>query len=145
MEVCSSPFHNDFVAKLLPAVKAENIFLSIAVQPEFLDPVLTSEPAPATRTIKKYITVRSQPLIHNFKWNDKRRRVADWPINLNNFGHGMNTLLRYFMQFSYLIIAQNPTYKVEVNVDYLSAPETLLREGSCSPQTDIWMLGYTVR
>ena len=79
-----------FNAKLLPAVKAENIFLSTAVQPELLDPVLTSESPPTTRTIGKYVTVQSQPLIHNFKWNDKRQRVADWPIDLNNFGYGMN-------------------------------------------------------
>ncbi|KAF8902233.1 kinase-like domain-containing protein [Gymnopilus junonius] len=98
------------------AIKGDNIF--------FLTPVqfLHSEPTPTTVKVKKYTTVRSQPLNHRFKWNDKSKIVADWPIGFDNFGHG-----------------GLPTGK---KYDYLSAPETLLQRASCSPQTDIWMLGY---
>ncbi|CAA7267219.1 unnamed protein product [Cyclocybe aegerita] len=106
------------------AVKADNILFSTATQPEFLKPILDSEPAPTTSRIKKHVAVRSQPLIHDFKWNDKPKRVVDWPLILNNFGH-----------------AQSSTYKPEKNGDYSFAPETLLQQASCSPQTDIWMLG----
>ena len=46
--------------------------------------------------------------------------------------------------FLWFKIAQHRSFKPELGVDYLSAPETLLQEASCSPQTDIWMLGCLV-
>jgi hypothetical protein len=73
---------------LCSAIKAENILFSTATQTEFLKPVLDAEPAPTTLKIKKYTVVRSQPLVHSFKWNDKRSTVADWSFYLSNFGHG---------------------------------------------------------
>jgi serine/threonine protein kinase len=104
-------------------IKAENLFFSTATQINRLKPVLDSKP-PSVRKIKKFTTVISQPLQHTFKWDDKNKVVADWPIHLDGFGH-----------------AQHRSFKPEPGVDYLSAPETLLQEASCSPQTDIWMLG----
>ncbi|KAH6879387.1 hypothetical protein BKA70DRAFT_1447972 [Coprinopsis sp. MPI-PUGE-AT-0042] len=38
--------------------------------------------------------------------------------------------------------SQRNGYKPEEMYDYYSAPETLLSNPSCSPATDIWMLGY---
>jgi hypothetical protein len=38
--------------------------------------------------------------------------------------------------------AQQSNYEPEKKGDYSFAPETLLQSASCSPQTDIWMLGY---
>ncbi|KAF8813380.1 kinase-like protein [Phlegmacium glaucopus] len=105
-------------------IKAENIFFSTATQIKHLKPVLDSEPPPTTLKVKKYTTTLSQPLKHSFKWNDKKKVVVDWLIHLDNLGH-----------------AQRWNYKPEKNADYLSAPETLLQGASCSPQTDIWMLG----
>jgi hypothetical protein len=67
-------------------IKAENIFFSTQI--EHLKPVLDSEPAPTTQKVKKYTTVLSQPLRHSFKWNDKKKVVVDWPIYLDNLGHG---------------------------------------------------------
>ncbi|KAF8972219.1 kinase-like domain-containing protein [Flammula alnicola] len=107
------------------AIKAENIFFEMGVHVDFLKPILDSEPAPTTTNIKKYVAVQSQPLMHGFRWKDKKKKVVDWPLVLGNFAH-----------------AQRSTYKPEKHYDYLSAPETLLGQPSCSPQTDIWMLGY---
>ncbi|KAF8812799.1 kinase-like protein [Phlegmacium glaucopus] len=105
-------------------IKAENVYFTTGVQIEYLKPVLDSEPAPTTLKINNYTTILSQPLPHSFKWNNKQKIVVDWPLQLHNLGH-----------------AQQGEYKPEKNEDYLSAPETLLQEASCSPQTDIWMLG----
>lgn len=69
-------------------IKAENVFFSTPTENDRLKPVLDSEPAPSIRKIKKFTTVISQPLHHNYKWNDKKKAVADWPIHLNGFGHG---------------------------------------------------------
>jgi len=85
--------------KPLLAIKAENIVFSTATQAEFLKSRLDSEPAPATTMIKKYLAVRSQPLTHNFRWKDKSRRVADWPIYVNNFGHGEDLVFIYIVWF----------------------------------------------
>ncbi|KAF8972233.1 kinase-like domain-containing protein [Flammula alnicola] len=113
------------VAIMHGAIKAENIFFAMAVHVEFMKPILDSEPAPTTTKIKKYVAVQSQPLMHGFKWKHKKNKVVDWPLVLGNFAH-----------------AQRSSYKPEKHYDYLSAPETLLGQASCSPQTDIWMLGY---
>ncbi|KAF8972230.1 kinase-like domain-containing protein [Flammula alnicola] len=108
------------------AIKAENIFFWKGVDVDLMKPILDSEPAPTTTKIKKYVTVQSQPLIHGFKWKHKKNKVVDWPLVLGNFAH-----------------AQRSSYNLpEKHYDYLSAPETLLGQASCSPQTDIWMLGY---
>ncbi|KAF8902246.1 hypothetical protein CPB84DRAFT_1846411 [Gymnopilus junonius] len=107
------------------AIKADNIFFWMPSQAEFLKPVLDSEPEPTTVKVKRYTTVRSQPLTSDVKWNDKKKDIADWSMYLNNLGH-----------------AQRRDYRPEKQVDYFSAPETLLYHASCSPQTDIWMLGY---
>lgn len=40
--------------------------------------------------------------------------------------------------------AQQSTFKPEPTGDYVSAPETLSQNASCSPQTDIWQLGCLV-
>ena len=42
----------------------------------------------------------------------------------------------------FLPAAQQSNYEPEKKGDYSFAPETLLQSASCSPQTDIWMLGY---
>ena len=44
----------------------------------------------------------------------------------------------------HVFIAQQWSYKPEKKEGYLSAPETLLQNASCSLQTDIWMLGCLV-
>ncbi|KAF8972224.1 kinase-like domain-containing protein [Flammula alnicola] len=105
------------------AIKAENIFFSTGTD---FKVILDSEHPPTITKIKKYLAVRSQPLIHGFRWKDKKKKVVDWSLRLGNFAHGKN-----FLPFA-------PIY----HDDYLSAPETLLGQASCSPQTDIWMLGY---
>ena len=81
-------FHFGVISNPLLEIKAESIFFSTATQIEHLQPVLDSEPAPTTVNFKKYTTILSQPLRHSFKWNDKRKAVVDWPIYLNNLGHG---------------------------------------------------------
>ncbi|KAF9471411.1 kinase-like protein [Pholiota conissans] len=106
------------------AITADNVFLALATQSEFLKPILDSEPAPTTVKVKKYTTVRSQSLTTTCKWNDKVKAVTEWVIYLGNLGH-----------------AQRWNYEPEKKHDYASAPETLLQQASCSPQTDIWMLG----
>ncbi|KAF9471413.1 kinase-like protein [Pholiota conissans] len=99
------------------AIKADNIYF-----PANFD---ASESKPTTVTVKKHTTVISQPLSSRIKWNSKPKIVADWSIYVGNFGH-----------------AQKGAYEVERKNDYSSAPETLLKDASCSPQTDIWMLGF---
>ena len=81
-------FHSDVIANPLLEIKAENIFFSTATQIEYLQPVLDLEPAPTTLKVNKYTTILSQPLRHSFKWNDKKKVVVDWPIYLDNLGHG---------------------------------------------------------
>jgi len=71
----------------LLAIKPDNVFFERPSQAEFLKPVLDSEPAPTTVKVGKYTTIQSQPLIHDCKWNDKMKAVADWSICLDNFGH----------------------------------------------------------
>lgn len=125
------------------AVKADNILFEISTQTEYLKRVLDSEPAPTTLKVKNYTTVRSQPLRHNFKWNGDEREVTSQSITLCNFGHGRFVLLIQFYFPDSFNLAQRG-YKPEKNGDYLSAPETLLQDASCSCQTDIWMLGAMV-
>jgi hypothetical protein len=135
------------IANPLLEIKAENIFFSTATQIEHLQPVLDSEPAPKTLKVKKHNTILSQPLTHNFKSNDKKKVVVDWPIYLDNLGHGKACRLFSVLapwDFYDALITQQWNYKPEKNEDYLSAPETLLQGASCSLQTDIWMLGCLV-
>ena len=73
--------------RLLSAVKAESIFFSVSDIE--IESILASEPAPTTTGNKKYVTVRSQPLPHGFKWKDKMKIVVDWPLDLGNFAHGI--------------------------------------------------------
>ena len=80
--------HLRAIANSLLEIKAENIFFSTATGIDRLTSVLNSEPAPSIRKIKNFTTVISQPLPHTFKWNDKKKVVADWPIHLDGFGHG---------------------------------------------------------
>ncbi|PPR02727.1 hypothetical protein CVT26_009438 [Gymnopilus dilepis] len=106
------------------AIKADNIRFVTSVDLGFLKQVLDSEPPPTLVQVGQYTTVQSQPLSHSFKWNNRRKLVADWPLHLANLGH-----------------AQRSVYQPEKDVDYFGAPETLLHSASCSLQTDIWMLG----
>ena len=75
----------------ISAVKPENVYFTTATQTEYLKPVLDSEPPPTSKKIKKYLTVISQPLSHEFKWTDKWERVADWGLYLDGFGHGLHS------------------------------------------------------
>ncbi|PPQ96199.1 hypothetical protein CVT26_005510 [Gymnopilus dilepis] len=106
------------------AIRADNIYFVTSVNVEALKEVLDSEPAPTSIQVGQYTAVQSQPLNHGFKWNDKMKIVADWPLHISNLGH-----------------AQKNAYQPEKDVDYFEAPETLLQSASCSLQTDIWMLG----
>ena len=76
------------------AVKADNIFFTAATETEFLKAILDTEPAPTTVKVKKYTTVRSQPLAQSFK-QYKKSTVADWHFILSNFGHGGFIFLKY--------------------------------------------------
>lgn len=140
--------HPDVIANplLVLEVNVENIFFSTATQIEHLQPVLDSEPAPTTLKVKQYTTILSQPLKHGFKWNDKQKVVVDWPIYLDSLGHGLSFYFWCWLRgiFIAFLIAQQWNYKPEKNVDYLSAPETLLQGALCSLQTDIWTLGCLV-
>ena len=78
---------NKIKKRLLSAVKAENIFFSVGDNQ--IESILASEPAPTTTGNKKYVTVRSQPLPHSFKWKDKMKKVVDWPLYLGNLSHGI--------------------------------------------------------
>jgi hypothetical protein len=136
--------HLNPITNSLLEIKAENIYFSTVTQINRLKPILDSEPPPI-RKIKKFTTVISQPLQHSFNWNDKKKVVADWPIHLDGFENGRAFLhLLQFVGVLMVFIAQHRSFKPEPGVDYLSAPETLLQEASCSPQTDIWMLGCLV-
>ena len=128
--------------RLLSAVKAENIFFSVGDNQ--IESILASEPALTATGNKKYVTVRSQPLPHSFKWKDKMKKVVDWPLYLGNLSHGIYDyyfLVGFSNQLLIYLIAQRSCNKPEENNNYLSAPETLLGNASCSIQTDIWMLG----
>jgi serine/threonine protein kinase len=142
MPLIASLFHLDIIADPLLAVKADNIFFTARTEPEFLKPVLDSTPP---ITVKKYSTILSQPLMHGFKWNEKAKQVVDWPIHLDNFGHGKNFSPSPLSSSYCVSIAQRWNYEPEKTGDYSSAPETLLHQATCSLQTDIWMLGCLVR
>ena len=138
-------FYPGVIANPLLEIKAENVFFSTSTQIEHLQPVLDSEPAPTIVKARRYITILSQPLRHNFKWNDKRKAVVDWSIYLDNFRYGKYSFFAMVTWGSYhVLIAQQSNFRPKNNEDYLSAPETLLQGASCSLQTDIWMLGCLV-
>ncbi|KAH6908374.1 kinase-like domain-containing protein [Coprinopsis sp. MPI-PUGE-AT-0042] len=94
-------------------LKAENIAFITWSDLEVPEPIPTTEP-------------QCQPLEHTFVFKKRKPgSVLGWVMHLTNFGH-----------------SQRNGYKPEEMYDYYSAPETLLSNPSCSPATDIWMLGY---
>ena len=68
--------------------------------------------------------------------------VVDWPIYLDNLGHGKACPLLFLRDGCvgsyYVLTAQQCNYKPEKNDDYLFTPETLLQGASCSLQTDMY-------
>ncbi|KAF9479619.1 kinase-like protein [Pholiota conissans] len=105
-------------------IDADSICLGATMQTEYLKLVLDSEPQPTVVEVKGYTTVLSQSLSTEYKWNDKQKKVVGWAVHVGNLGH-----------------AQRRTYTPEKGNTYSFAPETLLERASCSPKTDIWMLG----
>ncbi|KAF9481506.1 kinase-like protein [Pholiota conissans] len=105
-------------------VDADSIYLGTNMLAEYLKPVLDSEPPPTTVKVNGFTTVLLQPLSTRYKWNSKRKDVVDWAVHVGNLGH-----------------AQRNNYTPEKGKNYSFAPETLLERASCSPKTDIWMLG----
>ncbi|KAF9472222.1 kinase-like protein [Pholiota conissans] len=105
-------------------IDADCIYLGMNMQTKHLKSMLDSEPQPTTVDVNGFTTVLSQPLSTEDKWNDKQKDVVDWDVQVGNLGH-----------------AQRRIYTPEKGHNYSFAPETLLERATCSPKTDIWMLG----
>ncbi|KAF9475177.1 kinase-like protein [Pholiota conissans] len=107
-------------------IDADSVYLGLGatMQTKYLKSVLDSEPQPTAVEVMGSTTVLSQPLSTKYKWNDKQKKVVDWSVRVGNLGH-----------------VQRGTYTPEKGHNYSFAPETLLNRASCSPKTDIWMLG----
>jgi len=106
------------------AVDADNVFFWRPTAEKYLTPEQKEEPAPQEYEIGEYVTYESQPLRHQWLWNDDRTRVAKWPIYLAS-----------------LVNAQQSNWVPEWGTTYSWAPETLGTPAKCSLKTDIWMLG----
>jgi hypothetical protein len=137
--------------------------------------VLDSEPPPTTVKVNGFTSVLSQPLRTEDKWNDEQKKVVEWAVHVGNLGHGMYDfdiysciLFRHFHSAQKAVQGRSPgkmvpkasgkgrppkrnrghktwTYTPEKDHNYSFAPETLLERATCSPETDVWMLGCLVR
>lgn len=132
-------------SKVSLAIRTDKIYFLTLTEPEYLEPILDSEP-PTMVEIDEHFSVRSQSLAHRFRWKDKSKKVADWPLTVDGFGNGWCYIWGSVSLLTSVnsSTAQQADYHPEINSDYSCAPETLLRSSTCSLQTDIWMLGYMV-
>ncbi|EFI28544.1 CMGC/SRPK protein kinase [Coprinopsis cinerea okayama7 len=106
------------------SIAAENIVFGASSHPQHLDPLLTK---PEIISVKGTAVVRSQPIpARNPQVADSMETmVLNWRLLLTEYKYAQKGL------------ALTP----EPEHDYGFAPETLLSTPSCSPKTDIWMLG----
>ncbi|KAJ3532721.1 hypothetical protein NMY22_g7629 [Coprinellus aureogranulatus] len=109
-------------------VTPERVVFDILMGSSCVEPLLDAEPTSEAVFVDGFPVLPSQPLdLNKHKWNEPMSHVADWMLSLVWYGH-----------------AQASPYKVEAGHDYCSAPETLLANPTCGPETDIWMLGCLV-
>ncbi|KAJ3508173.1 hypothetical protein NMY22_g16699 [Coprinellus aureogranulatus] len=123
-------FHGD--------VRPEHVLLSSKYQGKHLKAFLETGPSPTIVKVKKYTTVRSQPLPYDLIWEGKKANIIDRQLYLVGYGH-----------------SQVAPYHFEGDHDYYSAPETLLyqdhnydsddgaHKSYAVPKfkADVWMLG----
>ncbi|KAF5335544.1 hypothetical protein D9611_012187 [Ephemerocybe angulata] len=108
--------------------KLENImFEPLTDEDELLEHIASTPPA-TTQIIDGLPAAQSQPLaIDKAEWDEPMSKVCDWSLLLAGFGH-----------------VQVPPYAPERELNYSSAPETLLENPACELATDVWMLGCLV-
>ncbi|KAG2024083.1 CMGC/SRPK protein kinase [Coprinopsis cinerea AmutBmut pab1-1] len=125
------------------SIAAENIVFGASSHPQHLDPLLTK---PEIISVKGTAVVRSQPIpARNPQVADSMETMAlNWRLLLTEYKYGIITsaFLRFQRLVDCVITAQKGlALTPEPEHDYGFAPETLLSTPSCSPKTDIWMLG----
>ncbi|KAF6757910.1 CMGC/SRPK protein kinase [Ephemerocybe angulata] len=109
-------------------VELKSIVFSVARGDGDLMKHIASTPPAKTQIIDGLPVVRSQPISnYKVKWDEPMSDVSNWMLHLSGFGY-----------------VQVPPYAPERELDYGSAPETLLENPTCGLATDIWMLGCLV-
>ncbi|KDR85808.1 hypothetical protein GALMADRAFT_234899 [Galerina marginata CBS 339.88] len=114
------------------AITADNILFFVGQRVEDLDPTLAKLPQSVVQDnitvgAVEYPIVRSQPIPHGYKWNEKQESIADCGIYLSNVGHAQS-------------IRNNPTWEKTSANPALRPPEVILGT-DFNIKTDIWMLG----
>ncbi|KAF6758091.1 kinase-like domain-containing protein [Ephemerocybe angulata] len=113
----------------------ENImFEPLTDEDELLEHIASTPPA-TTQIIDGLPAVQSQPLaIDKVEWDEPMSEVCDWSLLLAGFGHGAYPRLPFIHMLT----------SAAQELNYSSAPETLLENLTCGLATDIWMLGCLV-
>ncbi|KAF6758116.1 CMGC/SRPK protein kinase [Ephemerocybe angulata] len=110
------------------SVELKSIVFDVARGRGALMKHIASTPPAKTQIIDGLPVVRSQPISnYKVKWYEPMSDVSQWMLRLSGFGY-----------------VQVPPYAPERELDYGSAPETLLENPTCGLATDIWMLGCLV-